>query len=245
MLSDHLPHLLSHAVMFAEDGRHLKKSIKFLEDKVSVTLAVLIKGQRNRILVELMKNYSYSKVRINQAVNLCAVADPAFEHAEKKNGKALSVEALASYMAQGLMGALVTFTTSLIHRDTTSRDKMLILKSLDDLIHVLGHQHILTSRFALLDCIKMATHLSRQDPSFEEMALTLWSSFVHTLGFSTLAGLLPQVMMMIMIIMILMMMMMTTIIIMIMIRFSAACCLTSHPVPPRHWKYSSSCLLTT
>ena len=160
---------------------------------MSVTLSVLIKGQRNRILVELLKNYSYSNVKINQAINLCAVADPAFEHTEKKNGKPLSMMALASYMSQGFMGALATFTTSLIHKDTTSKDKMLILESLNDLIHVLGHKHLVTSKFALLDCIKMATQLSTQDQIFEEMALTLWNSFVHTLEISSLAGILPQI----------------------------------------------------
>ena len=193
MLSDHLPHLLSHAVMFADNGTHFKKSIKFLEEKMSVPLSVLIKGHRNRILVELLKNYSYSKVRINQALNMCANADPAFVHAEKKNGKALSIEALASYMAQGFMGALATFTTSLSHRDTTSKDKMLILRSLNDLIHVLGHQHLITSKFAVLDCVKMATHLSTKNPIFEEIALTLWNSFVHTLEIPSLVGILPQV----------------------------------------------------
>ena len=87
MLSDYLPHLFSHAVMFADNYTHLKKSIKFLEEKMSVTLSVLIKGHRNRILVELLKHYSYSKTRINQGIGMCANADPSFKHTEKKNGK--------------------------------------------------------------------------------------------------------------------------------------------------------------
>ena len=191
MLSDHLPHLLSHAVMFADNWTHFKNSIKFLEEKMSVPLSVLIKGHRNRILVELLKHYSYSKVRINQAINLCANADPAFEHAEKENGK-YSMTALASYMSQGFMGALATFTTSLSHKDTTAKDKILILRSLNDLIPVLGHQHLVTSKFAVLDCIKMATYLSTQDQIFEDIALTLWNSFVHTLEIPSLVGILPQ-----------------------------------------------------
>ena len=193
MLSDHLPQLLCQAVMLADNWTHFKKSMKFLEEKMSVPLSVSIKGHRYKILVELLKHYSYSKARINQAVSMCANADPAFEHVEKNNGKQLSMEALASYMSQGFFGALATFTTALSHRDTTSKDKMLILKSLNDLIHVLGHHHLITSKFAVLDCIKMATYLSTQDPNFEEIALTLWKSFVHTFEIPALVGILPQV----------------------------------------------------
>ena len=40
MLSDYLPHLFSHAVMFADNYTHLQKSIKFLEEKIIMTKGI-------------------------------------------------------------------------------------------------------------------------------------------------------------------------------------------------------------
>ena len=191
---EQFPSLFTYITIHADDNHHYRKCIDYLVAKTCKTLDELVPSNRIKILVELLTKYNFSKERITQSLSKCAVADASFKHTEKKKGtRSLPVTVVANYVSQNLMAVLASFTTSLSHKDTKLEDKLQILKSLNDLIPVLKHQNLVSTKYALVDCVKIGTQLSSQHPHCEDVALSLWSSLVRTLEMSSIVALLPQI----------------------------------------------------
>ena len=98
--------------------------------------------------------------------------------------------AVAKYMAQGVMAVLSPFTIFTSHKETPHESKLQILNSL---ISFLGHDNLVSSKYAILECIKLATSLIKDSAEFEAVAINLWNSFIHSVSLSSLVEVLPQV----------------------------------------------------
>merc|ERR1719318_680940 len=195
LLMFHFPSLFTHLIIYSEDQQHLSRCLEFLQSRTSKDLAVMLPTNRQRVLVELLTMFNFSKSRITQALSMCAKADDMFKQPEKskKDKKGLTLPAVAQYVAQGLMAVLSSFTTSLSHKETPHESKLQILKSLNDLVTFLGHDNLVSSKYAILECIKMATSLIKESSEFEAVSINLWKSFIHSVSLSSLVEVLPQV----------------------------------------------------
>ena len=193
MMLDHFPILFRHILVLATNQTHLKACINFLVTKTGQTLDNLLPSYRVRVLVELITMFEFSKKRIIQGLGMCAQADYTFKHAEKKKGEKLPQTVLAVYVSLGLQAVLASFVSSLSHPATTSSVKLQCVKSLRELMTFLNSGQMESSKYALLDCAKLATSLSRTDSKFEEAALDLWTTFVKTFELSALVSILPQI----------------------------------------------------
>ena len=187
------PSVFSYLIIYAKDQNHLKKCLTFLETKTAKDLSELLPTNRGKVLVELLTMYNFSKVRIIQGLGMCAVADNNFKHVEKKKGiKSLPQHVVANYVSNGLMAVLSSFTTSFSNKETHCDTKLQIIKSMTDLIVFLKHDNLVSSKYALLDCIRVANNVSHQIGVQDEV-LDLWMSFVKTLEPSAIRGILPQI----------------------------------------------------
>ena len=194
LLMHYFPGIFSHLIIHAKDQSHLKKCIAYLENKLGKDISELIPSNRNKVLIELLTMYNYSKSRITQALGMCAKSDNTFHHKEKrKDSKPLPQHVVATYVSKSLMGVLSSFMVSFSHRETSTEVKLQIIKSLNDIIIFLQHENLVTSKNLLMDCLRMTTIVSRKHYGFEEDALNLWNSFVSTMDSSSLIGILPQI----------------------------------------------------
>ena len=193
MMLDHFPILFRHILVLATNQTHLKACINFLVTKTGQTLENLLPSYRVRVLVELITMFEFSKNRIIQGLGMCAQADYTFKHPEKKKGEKLSQTVLAFYVSLGLQAVLASFVSSLSQPATASSVKLQCLKSLRELMTFLISAQMESSKYALLDCAKLATSLSRTDSKFEEAALNLWTTFVQTFELPALVSILPQI----------------------------------------------------
>ena len=98
---------------------------------------------------------------------------------------------MARYVGQCLMAVLSTFNERLRHRDVILEEKLQILKSLNDLILLLGPEQLAGRKHAVLECVKMAGSLGEGE--VQGTAVLLWHSLVHSLTIESLEDVLPQV----------------------------------------------------
>ena len=192
----HFPTLFCHLIIHANDQAHLKKCLSYLEIKTGKSLAELLPTNRQKVLVDLLTKFNFSKERITQALSMCARNDNSFKHSEKKKDtNLLPKHVVANYVSKGLMAVLSSFVISFSHRDTQTEVKLQIIKSLNDIILFLKYENLVSSKNALLDCIKLATNVSKNHLSFEDDVLTLWESFLKTMVSNpeSLVGILPQI----------------------------------------------------
>ena len=193
MMLDHFPILFRHILVWSADQTHLKACINFLVSKTGQTLNSLLPSYRVRVLVELITMFQFSKKRIIQGLGMCAQADYTFKHEEKKKGEKVPQTVLAVYVSKGLQAVLASFVSSLSNPASTSQHKLQCLQSLRELMTFLQFDQMKSSKYALLDCAKLATALSRTESKFEEAALALWTTFVKTFDLPALVSILPQV----------------------------------------------------
>ena len=193
LLMVNFPSVFSYLIIHAKDQSHLKKCLAFLETKTAKDLSELLPTNRGKVMVELLTMYNFSKSRIVQALGMCALADNNFKHVEKKKGtKSLPQHVVANYVSNGLMAVLSSFTTSFSNKETHCDTKVQIIKSMTDLILFLKHENIVSSKNALLECIRVANIISPQ-LGLQDEVLDLWMSFVKTLEPSAIRGILPQI----------------------------------------------------
>ena len=119
--------------------------------------------------------FEYSKARIVQGLGMCAKVDSAFI---KEKGEKLTQSCIASYVSQSLQAILASFVTSFSNPAVSGSHKLQCLKSLNELMLFLKYENIKFSKYALLDCLKLATTISKTDPQFEEAAVSLWMTFI-------------------------------------------------------------------
>jgi len=195
LLMFHFPSLFTHLIINAEDQQHMQRCLEYLHNHTSKDLAVMLPTNRLRVLVELLTKFNFSKNRITQALSMCARADDLFKHPEKKktDKKGLTTSAVAQYISQGLMAVLSSFTNSLSNQETPEESKLQILYSLNDLIIFLGHDNMVSCKYAILECVKKATCLSKESVKFATVSINLWDSFIHSMALSSLVEMLPQV----------------------------------------------------
>ena len=193
MMLDHFPILFRHILVLATNQTHLKACINFLETKTGQTLDNLLPSYRVRVLVELLTMFEFSKKRIIQGLGMCAQADYTFKHKEKKPGEKLPQTVLAVYVSNGLQAVLASLVSSLSNPASRSSHKLQYIKSLRELMTFLNSGQMESSKYALLDCAKLATSLSRTESKFEEAALDLWTTFVKTFELPALDSILPQI----------------------------------------------------
>ena len=168
-----------------------------MNQHTGVDLGGMIKANRQRILTELLSFYNSHKTRITLALSMCALTDQNFKKVANQGGdsKGLPSKEVARYVGECLMAALSTFNVKLGNKEVSTEDKLMILKSLNELILFLGHENLVMRKHALLESIKMATNLCQTDsmPQMKETCVNLWDSFVHSMAPSSLADLLPQI----------------------------------------------------
>ena len=190
---NHFPIIFCHLAVSAESPRTLSRCLDFVKSHTAVDLAGMIKGNRQRILVELLGLYNLYKSRVMHALNLCAMADENFVKPKKPDSKGLPVAEVASYVGQSLMAVLSCFNVKLNNKEVPTEDKVQILKSLNDLMMFLGHDNLVERKHAVLECIKMAGSLQDAGGEVQGACIQLWDSLVHSLSLHSLADLLPQV----------------------------------------------------
>merc|ERR1719342_1336993 len=107
----------------------------------------MIKANRQRILTELLSHYNSHKTRVTLALSQCALCDPNFKRAASLvDGKGLPSKEVARYVGECLMAALSTFNVKLGNKEVSVEEKLMILKSLNDLILFLGHENLATRK---------------------------------------------------------------------------------------------------
>ena len=191
LLLNHFPIIFCHLAVSADSSRTLARCLDFVKSHTAVDLAGMIRGNRQRILVELLGLYNLYKSRVMHALNLCAMADENFVKPKKPDSKGLPVAEVARYVGQSLMAVLSCFNVKLNNKEVPTEDKLQILKSLNDLMMFLGHDNLVERKHAVLECIKMAGSL--QGGEVQGACIQLWDSLVHSLSLHSLADLLPQV----------------------------------------------------
>jgi hypothetical protein len=191
LLLNHFPIIFCHLAVSADSSRNLARCLDFVKSHTAVDLAGMIRGNRQRILVELLGLYNLYKSRVMHALNLCAMADENFVKPKKPDSKGLPVAEVARYVGQSLMAVLSCFNVKLTHNEGPTEDKLQILKALNDLMMFLGHDNLVERKHAVLECIKMAGSL--QGGEVQGACIQLWDSLVHSLSLHSLADLLPQV----------------------------------------------------
>ena len=196
LLVDHFPVIFVHLAISSDNQRALSRCLDFVKQHTVVDLAAMIKANRQRILTELLSFYNSHKTRITLALSQCASCDHNFKKvASSADGKGLPSKEVAIYVGECLMAALSTFNVKLGNKDVSVEDKLMILKSLNDLIMFLGHDNLAMRKHALLESIKMASSLCNKNTMtlLKDTCINLWDSFVHSMAPSSLVDLLPQI----------------------------------------------------
>ena len=196
LLVDHFPVIFVHLAISSDNQRALSRCLDFVKQHTAVDLAVMIKANRQRIIAELLSHYNSHKTRITLALSQCALCDHNFKKGSGSgDGKGLPSKEVARYVGECLMAALSTFNVKLGNKEVSIEDKLMILKSLNELILFLGHENLATRKHALLESIKMASSLCNKDTvaQLKDTCINLWDSFVHSMAPSSLADLLPQI----------------------------------------------------
>ena len=124
-----------------------------MNQHTGVDLGGMIKANRQRILTELLSFYNSHKTRITLALSMCASTDQNFKKVANQGGdsKGLPSKEVARYVGECLMAALSTFNVKLGNKEVSSEDKLMILKSLNELILFLGHENLVMRKHALLE----------------------------------------------------------------------------------------------
>ena len=196
LLVDHFPVIFVHLAISSDNQRALSRCLDFVKQHTAVDLGVMIKANRQRILTELLSHYNSHKTRITLALSQCALCDNNFKKfANAGDAKGLPSKEVARYVGECLMAALSTFNVKLGNKEVSVDDKLMILKSLNELILFLGHENLATRKHALLESIKMASSLCNKDnvAMLKDTCINLWDSFVHSMAPSSLVDLLPQI----------------------------------------------------
>ena len=197
LLVEHFPVIFVHLAISADNQRSLSRCLDFVKQHTAVDLGVMIKANRQRILTELLSCYNSHKTKITLALSQCALADPNFKKTvgSSHDTKGLPSKEVARYVGECLMAALSTFNVKLGNKEVSIEEKLMILKSLNELILFLGHDNLAMRKHALLDSIKMASSLCNKDTVIllQDTCINLWESFVHSMAPSSLVDLLPQI----------------------------------------------------
>ena len=196
LLVDHFPVIFVHLAISSDNQRSLSRCLDFVKQHTAVDLGGMIKANRQRILTELLSHYNSHKTRVTLALSQCALCDPNFKRAVSLvDGKGLPSKEVARYVGECLMAALSTFNVKLGNKEVSVEDKLMILKSLNDLILFLGHENLATRKHALLESIKLASSLCNKDTEtlLKDTCINLYESFVHSMSTSSLVDLLPQI----------------------------------------------------
>jgi hypothetical protein len=97
------------------------------------------------------------------------------------------------FLSRNLMASLSYLLTKLCNGGTTKKTKLEILKSLDELIRLLGPEHLAPVKHSLLACLKTSVNLCKSSSYFHSASTNLWVSFVRNIGLKSLAVIFPQV----------------------------------------------------
>ena len=193
MLLYKFPEIYQNIVVQASDQKHLQNCIQYLEIKTGQKLANLFSSNRQVTLVGLIKTFESNKERILQGLGKCAMIDQTFQHKEKKAGN-LSRPAVLQYLVESLPAVLASFITSCSNPQARPADNLQCLRSLDQLMKHINFESLKSCKYALMDCMKLATNLSKSNKMFEDIAITLWKTFLEKFEMSALVGDLPQIM---------------------------------------------------
>ena len=193
LLLIHFPTIFAHLAVSSDSARVLARCLDFVKSYTAVDFADMVKANRQRLLVELLAFYSEHKTRVTLALGQCALNDDNFKKPSKEDKNGLPAEEVAKYVGQSLMASLHDFNVRLKKKGVEREERLQLLKSLNDLILFLGHKNLVERKHAVLETIKMAGTLMEEDRELEEVCITLWHSFVHTMAPAALSDLLPQV----------------------------------------------------
>ena len=192
MLMYNFPVIYQNITVRCSNQNHLHGCSQYLESRVGEKLASLFKTNKQGVLVELITMLEFSPAKVLQALSDCAMADDTFQQQEKESGR-MSSAVLAEYVGGSLPAVLASFITSCSHRELKAEKKLQCLKSLELLMTILKFENLKSCKYALMDCIKLATNLSKTNDQFEEISTKLWMTFIKTFDKSALVGLLPQI----------------------------------------------------
>jgi hypothetical protein len=102
-------------------------------------------------------------------------------------------EVVKRFLSRNLMASLSYLLTKLCNAGTAKKTKLEILKSLDELIRLLGPEHLAPVKHSLLACLKTSVNLCKSSSYFVLASVNLWVSFVRNIGLKSLAVIFPQV----------------------------------------------------
>jgi hypothetical protein len=120
----------------------------------------------------------------------CALADRSTK-AEK--AERVDMETVKQFLSRNLMASLSFLLTKLCNEATAKKTKLEILRSLDELIRLLGPDHLAHVKHSLLACLKTAVNLCKASGYFHAASVSLWCSFVRNIGLKSLEVIFPQV----------------------------------------------------
>ena len=190
MVMYNFPVVFQSIMVEARDQAHLQRCIQYIEIKTGHKLSELFLTNRQMVLVELLTMIQVNKSRVVKGLAMCAMA----ESKGKMKDENIPQDEVADYVASYLQAVLASFITKCSNPLVRNSDKVQCLRSLVELITFLKFKNVNTCKYALMDCMKLATNLSRKDPEvFEDVALKLWNTFIHTFEMSALVGVLPQI----------------------------------------------------
>ena len=188
------PEIFTHMIVHAEDQSHLKRCTEFVEKRTYKYLSDLLPTNRQKLLVELLTLFNFSRQRIIQGLLMCAKVDKFFSHPEKKN-KSVPVTVVPKYVSNGMMGVLTSFSLSCNQESTPIKTKLQILLSLNDLVAYLKNDHLVACKYTMLDMMKVATNLAAKlvNEDIRDAAFSLWDTFIKTMDLAEIQEMLPQI----------------------------------------------------
>ena len=190
MVMFNFPVVFQSVMVEAKDHTHLQRCIQYIEVKTGHKLSDLFLTNRQMVLVELLTMFQVNRPRVVKGLAMCAAADTK----GKRKDENIPQDEVADYIASYLQAVLTSFITKCSNPLVRNPDKVQCLLSLVELISFLKFKNVNSCKYALMDCMKLATNLSKRNPEvFEDVALQLWRTVIHTFEMSALAGVLPQI----------------------------------------------------
>ena len=120
----------------------------------------------------------------------CALAD---ENTKATKADKVDLETVKRFLSRNLMASLSFLLAKLCNELTAKKTKLEILRSLTELIRLLGPDHLGHVKHSLLACLKTSVNLCKSSSFFHAASVSLWGAFVRNIGLQSLEVIFPQV----------------------------------------------------